>query len=224
MFELDCTPKGHLSIETVVNGPLDTNTYFVGSAGAWVAIDPAWRGERLVEGFRRAHPEDRLLGVVCTHGHADHVGGVAGIRSVLGEEAFFALPAKDIDIPAENIAEQRSMWGIETPDPGSPTRLLNEGDLLEVGDCVLQVMETPGHTKGGVIFFAATLDGNFAFVGDTLFPGGHGRTDFSGGSNEAILDSLARMARLLPRDVTCLIGHGPSTTMAAERASNPYMA
>ncbi len=63
------------------------------------------------------------------------------------------------------------MWGIETPDPGEPTRLLAEGDTLEVGDVCLQVIETPGHTPGGIVLFAATEQGNIAFVGDTLFPG-----------------------------------------------------
>ena len=63
------------------------------------------------------------------------------------------------------------MWGIETPDPGEPTRLLAEGDTIEVGDVCLQVIETPGHTPGGIVLFAATEQGNIAFVGDTLFPG-----------------------------------------------------
>ena len=115
------------------------------------------------------------------------------------------------------------MWGIETPDPGEPTRLLAEGDTIEVGDVCLQVIETPGHTPGGIVLFAATEQGNIAFVGDTLFPGSHGRTDLSGGDEAAIMCSLSKLAKMLPPDTVCLTGHGDSTTMARELMQNPFM-
>ena len=178
---LDVTPKGSVEIETLVNGPIQTNSYAVISDNECVIIDPAWEGERLVEHIRAKHPGVRMLGAVCTHGHADHVGGVAGVRTTVGEGCQYELCAKDVAVPHANIEEQRAMWGIETPDPGEPTRLLAQGDALEVGDICLQVIETPGHTPGGIVLFAATEQGNIAFVGDTLFPGGHGRTDLSGG-------------------------------------------
>lgn len=94
------------------------------------------------------------------------------MRTTVGEGCQYELCAKDVAVPHANIEEQRAMWGIETPDPGEPTRLLAEGDTLEVGDICLQVIETPGHTPGGIVLFAATEQGNIAFVGDTLFPGG----------------------------------------------------
>ena len=113
------------------------------------------------------------------------------------------------------------MWGIETPDPGEPTRLLAEGDTIEVGDICLQVIETPGHTPGGIVLFAATEQGNIAFVGDTLFPGSHGRTDLSGGDEAAILRSLSKLAQILPPDTVCLTGHGDSTTDGARAYAEP---
>lgn len=222
-MELDLTPH-RVHVETVVNGPIETNTYLFGCDGVWVAIDPAWDGERLVEHFRDAHPGERLLGAVCTHGHADHVGGVAGIRSVLGPDALYALPEHDVDMPTVNIAEQRSMWGIDTPDPGSPTRLLHEGDTVTVGSASLQVIETPGHTPGGIVLFTVSADGPMAFVGDTLFPGSHGRTDLRGGDEAAIVHSLKKLARMLPSETRCLTGHGPSTSMAVELQVNPFIA
>ena len=220
---LDIAPQGSVSIECLVNGPIETNSYFVGSAGGWVVVDPAWDGAALVERFYAEHPGEMLLGAVCTHGHADHVGGVAGVRVAMGEGCLYALPAKDAELPAQNIAEQRALWGIDTPDPGAPTRLIAEGDTLAVGEVTIQVMEVPGHTPGGVVLFIATEEGNIAFVGDTLFPNSHGRTDLAGGDEAAICRSLKKMARELPSDTVCLVGHGPATTMQSELAHNPFM-
>lgn len=146
---LDLTPKGSVEIETLVNGPIQTNSYAVISDNECMIIDPAWEGERLVEHIRAEHPGVRVLGAVCTHGHADHVGGVAGVRTTVGEGCRYELCAKDVAVLYANIGEQRAMWGIETPDPGEPTRLLAEGDAIEVGDICLQVIETPGHTPAG---------------------------------------------------------------------------
>ena len=219
---LDLTPKGSVEIETLVNGPIQTNSYAVISDNECVIIDPAWEGERLVGHIRAEHPGVRVLGAVCTQGHADHVGGIAGVRAAAGVDALYELCGKDAAVPHTNIGEQRAMWGIETPDPGEPTRLLAEGDAIEVGDIYLQVIETPGHT-GGIVLFAATEQGNIAFVGDTLFPGSHGRTDLAGGDEAAILRSLSKLARLLPPDTVCLTGHGDSTTMARELMQNPFM-
>ncbi len=140
---LDVTPKGSVEIETLVNGPIQTNSYAVISDNECVIIDPAWEGERLVEHVRAEHPGVRMLGAVCTHGHADHVGGVAGVRTAVGEGCQYELCAKDVAVPHANIEEQLAMWGIETPDPGEPTHLLAEGDAIEVGDICLQVIETP---------------------------------------------------------------------------------
>lgn len=220
---LDLTPRGSVSIETLVNGPIQTNSYAVISSGECLIVDPAWEGGRLVEHIQAEHPEVRVLGSVCTHGHADHVGGVAGVRAAVGGSALYELCAKDVAVTRTNIEEQRVMWGIETAHPGEPTRLLAEGDVVEFGNACLQVIETPGHTPGGIVLFAATEQGNIAFVGDTLFPGSHGRTDLSGGDEAAIVRSLSKLARLLPPDTVCLTGHGDSTTMERELAQNPFM-
>lgn len=220
---LDLTPRGTASIEALVNGPIQTNSYAVISSGECLIIDPAWEGERLVEHIYAKHPDAHVLGAVCTHGHADHVGGVAGARAAVGKGFLYELGAKDVLVSRENIEEQRAMWGIDTPDPGEPTRLLAEGDTIELGDICLQVIETPGHTPGGIVLFAATEQGSIAFVGDTLFPGSHGRTDLAGGDEAAILRSLSKLAQLLPADTVCLTGHGDSTTMARELMQNPFM-
>ena len=100
---LDLTPRGAASIEALVNGPIQTNSYAVISNDECLIVDPAWEGECLVEHIRTAHPEVRVLGSVCTHGHADHVGGVAGVRAVVGDSALYELCAKDVTVPRANI-------------------------------------------------------------------------------------------------------------------------
>lgn len=219
---LDLTPKGSVEIETLVNGPIQTNSYAVISDNECVIIDPAWEGERLVGHIRAEHPGVRVLGAVCTHGHADHVGGIAGVRAAAGVDALYELCGKDAAVPHTNIGNSELCGALRRPTR-EPTRLLAEGDAIEVGDIYLQVIETPGHTPGGIVLFAATEQGNIAFVGDTLFPGSHGRTDLAGGDEAAILRSLSKLARLLPPDTVCLTGHGDSTTMARELMQNPFM-
>ena len=92
-----------------------------------------------------------------------------------------------------------------------------------MGDVSFRVIETPGHTPGGIVLFAGTEDGDIAFVGDTLFPGGCGRTDLEGGDGAAIMRSIAKLGASLPVDTRCCIGHGPSTVIARELEVNPLM-
>ena len=144
------------------------------------------------------------------------------MRRVLGDVPFL-ISKDDAAFMPGAIKGMRQMWGIDTEDPGEPTRLLSEGDAVEFGGAHLQVVETPGHTPGGIVLFAATETGNVAFVGDTLFPGGHGRVDLEGGDGAQIIRSLGKMAAVLPADTLCLIGHGGTTTIGEERKSNMFM-
>lgn len=222
-FSLDLAAAGSIEIECVENGPLKTNTYFARSAGEVLVIDPAWDGEALAAGLAARHPGDRVVGICCTHGHADHLGGVAGMRRALGPGVPFMLPADDVPTVAESIASQRVRFHVDTPDPGRPDRLLHEGDVVAVGDARLQVVAVPGHTPGGIILFCACGEGRYAFVGDTLFPRGHGKTTLVGGDPAAMERSLAKIARVFPPDTVCLIGHGPSTVIGRELEENRHL-
>lgn len=222
-MKLDLEPKGTLSIECMVDGPIETNTYLAWSEGEAVIIDPGWEGEKLVHGFQGRHPGLKIVGIISTHAHADHTGGVAGARRVLGEDVPYLISAADASMIESDIVRMRDKWGFDYESPGAPTRLLKEGDKVRVGDAELQVFLVPGHTPGGIVLFSSSSRGHVAFVGDTLFPGSHGRTDLPGGSEKDIMRSLAKMARLLPKDTLCLTGHNESTTMADELRGNYYL-
>lgn len=222
-MKLDLEKRGSLSVHCVVNGPIQTNTYFAVSGADAVAIDPAWEGERLAEAFADLCPEASIRAIVCTHGHADHIGGVAGLRRALGDEVPFMISEQDGDFMEGAIASMREMWGFDHELPPTPDRLLREGDAISFGDVSLQVISTPGHTPGGIVLFCAAETGDVAFVGDTLFPGAHGRTDLEGGSEGAVIDSLGKIGHFLPADTLCLVGHNGTTTIADELEGNLFM-
>ena len=220
---LNLERHGSLDISCVVNGPIQTNTYFACSGGEAVVIDPAWDGERLARDFQETHPAVAITAIICTHGHADHIGGVAGMRRVLGKGVPFLISETDAGFMAPAIESMKAMWDFDFEMPPVPDRLLNEGDNIAFGDVELQVFATPGHTPGGIVLFCAAQTGDVAFVGDTLFPGAHGRTDLPGGDEPAIIRSLGKMAHLLPDDTLCLIGHNETTTIAREKQANLFM-
>lgn len=222
-MKLNLEPAGALDISCVVNGPIQTNTFFVCSKNEAIIVDPAWDGETLVRDFRAKHPSVDIKAIVCTHGHADHIGGVAGARRALGPEVPFLISAADAGFMAGAIDSMKAMWGFEFEMPPAPDRLLEEGDTLSFGNVELQVIATPGHTPGGIVLFCAASTGNVAFVGDTLFPGGHGRTDLEGGDEALVMDSLGKIGALLPPDTLCLIGHNGTTTIADELEVNLFM-
>lgn len=222
-MELDTSKKGSLSIHCVVNGPIQTNTYFAVSGDEAIIIDPAWDGEKLAEMLAECRPGARVAAVVCTHGHADHIGGVAGLRRALGDDVPFMISKVDAAIMGRAIQDMREMWGFDHEMPPAPDRLLEEGDTIAFGNVALQAIATPGHTPGGIVLFGAAETGDVAFVGDTLFPGAHGRTDLNGGSEKEIIASLGKLGHFLPVDTLCLIGHNDTTTIGAELETNLFM-
>lgn len=214
---------GALDISCVVNGPIQTNTYFACSQNEAIVIDPAWEGDRLIKDFLASHPKVELKAIVCTHAHADHMGGVAGARRVLGPQVPFIISRTDAQIIPYAVPSMKAMWNIEFEEPPAPDRTVKEGDTIEFGNVSLQVLMTPGHTPGGMVLYGALESGDVAFVGDTLFPGAHGRTDLEGGDELAILDSLGKIGHYLPAETLCLCGHNATTTVGDEVASNLFM-
>ena len=156
--------------------------------------------------------------ILLTHGHIDHAGEAG-------------LLAKELGVPIEGPHEADRFWISRLEDDGrrwglrgvpfEPDRWLEDGDTVTVGDLVLDVYETPGHTPGHVIFHHAPS--KLAIVGDVLFAGSVGRTDFPRGNHPQLIDSIVTKLWPLGDDTTFLPGHGPASTFAHERATNMFV-
>lgn len=194
-----------MKIRKIPVGMLQENCYFVSDEnGETAVIDPGDEADRLLGLLQSGGLTPRCI--LLTHGHFDHVGAAAALAEryhcpVYLHEADRTLPAR------------------LTGGPLPQTRALHEGDELAVGALRFRVLETPGHSAGSV----SLLCGDALFSGDTIFAGGSwGRTDFPGGSEPALRTSLRRLAALPPQ-TRVFPGHGPETTIAAERACDPFM-
>ena len=196
--------------------PLQTNCYAYVSAGECLVVDPGGSGAQLATVL----DDVSVTCVAATHGHGDHVGGAAALVRATG--APFAIHAADAEL-ARHSGEMSEVGRSYDENAPAPDRTLAEGDVLSVGTATFTVMETPGHTPGGVVLVGGGSAEGVAFVGDTLFPGSHGRTDLKGGDETTIMASLARMASEIAPETTLLCGHGPATTMRRELAQNPFL-
>lgn len=200
-------------------GPVQTNAYLIadGERREAAVIDPAWDGELiLAEAKRRAW---RIAHLWYTHAHFDHIGGAAAIADALNPLPLVALhPADHVLWRAEGGAP---LFGFRI-DPGpEPTIDLFQGQRLRLGQIVIEVRHTPGHTPGHCIF-VVPADG-VCFCGDLIFQRGVGRTDLPGGNWSELVNSIRAQVFTLPDETRLLSGHGEVTTVGEERKLNPFV-
>ncbi|GKX56132.1 MBL fold metallo-hydrolase [Leminorella grimontii] len=160
-----------------------------------------------------------LKQVLLTHGHSDHVGGAEKIAKRYGVP--IVGPHKDDAFWLEILPDQTTRFGMEHCDPFIPDRWLNDGDTVTVGNRTLNVMHTPGHTPGHVVFFSKA--DRLALVGDVLFYGSIGRTDFPRGDYQTLVTSINEKLWPMGDDVRFIPGHGPMSSIGYERVSNPFV-
>ena len=158
--------------------------------------------------------------LILTHGHLDHVGGTEPLAKELGIPVVG--PHKEDAFWLQGLPRQSEMFGFPMTEAFDPDQWLDEGDTVAVGNQTLSVLHTPGHTPGHVVLYSK--DANVAFVGDVLFKGGIGRTDFPKGDYQTLIDSIKGKLWPLGNEVTFIPGHGPISTFGSERVSNPFVA
>jgi hydroxyacylglutathione hydrolase len=205
-----------LIIKDLTVGPIMANCYIVGCEETKVAavIDPGDEADRIL--IVLAEAGLTVQTIINTHGHFDHVSANQRMKEATGAE----LLIHTLDAPLlSQLSTTAAAWGMSSEDSPPPDRTIAHGDVVQVGNIALKVIHTPGHTPGGI-----SLHSNKAvFVGDTLFAGSIGRTDFPGGDFGVLKTSIQEKLFTLNDDVTVYPGHMGLTTIGQEKRTNPFV-
>jgi glyoxylase-like metal-dependent hydrolase (beta-lactamase superfamily II) len=205
-------------LETFAVGPLQCNCTILGDEGAGeaIVIDP---GDDVTRIRRRLTELGlKLKQILITHGHIDHVGGALKLKRLTGAPILM----NENDLPQLELMDEQAGWvGVPTPEVELPDASLSEGMTVGLQGFPAQVLHTPGHTQGSVCLHFAPL--RMLIAGDTLFAGSIGRTDLPGGDGRQIIRSIQSRLLALPDETKVIPGHGPETTIARERDTNPFL-
>ena len=203
-------------LETLLVGPLGVNCYIVGDDKTREAlvIDPGGNARDVLDTLR--HGRLRLVAIVATHAHFDHLLALDEVRAQT--RAPFLIHADEAQVLA-NAATGALFFGFTMRQPAPADRLVREGDEVRAGSVSLKVLHTPGHSPGGICL----LYEKCVFVGDTLFQGGIGRVDLPGGDYATLMRSIRDQLLTLPDDTIVYPGHGDATTIGEERQLNPFL-
>lgn len=161
----------------------------------------------------------KLEQIWLTHAHIDHAGGTGTLAREEGLPIIGPHPGDQYWI--DGLPKQSQMFGFPPAEMFTPTRWLADGDTVQIGHSTLAVRHCPGHTPGHVVFYSA--EAQRAFVGDVLFAGSIGRTDFPGGDHDTLIASITERLWPMGNDTVFIPGHGPESSFGRERRSNPYV-
>jgi hydroxyacylglutathione hydrolase len=209
-----------MKIDSLILGAYETNSYVLRqseTATDCVVIDTGLNIGGLI-GFLE---EQQLnpVAIVLTHGHADHIGGLAALRSRFTDMKVY-IHELDAEMLTEPLANLSAMTGAPfTTEPQDFS--LRDQSVIELAGLELLVLHTPGHTPGGICLYSK--QDSVAFVGDTLFAESVGRTDFPGGSMPQLTSSIREKLFGLPDETRVYPGHGPATSIGHEKTHNPFL-
>ncbi len=199
--------------KSLVVGMFATNCYLLGCPETRQAavIDPGSEGKKIINEIHRL--ELQVKYIINTHAHVDHIAANSRLKETTG--GVICLHEKDL-LLYRNPSFGMSVVAGKQPEPD---RLVAEGEKIVFGSVQLEVLETPGHTEGGISLLGTGL----VFTGDTLFAGSIGRTDLPGGSLEQQIQSIHTRLMVLPEQTKVYPGHGPDSTIGREKQSNPFL-
>lgn len=206
------------SLRVFTGGPFGQNGYLLTcpDTGVSAVVDPgAWVADLLAVMDRE---KLRVEAILLTHAHLDHVEGLPALRDVCPAPIYL----HPMDQPLyDAVQAQAQAFGLQVGALPPPDRELHHGDQLQLGAMELEVIHAPGHAPGHVMFYLPSE--GLALVGDVVFQGSIGRTDLPGGDFRQLMESIRSRVLTLPDETRLLPGHGPETTVARERDSNPFL-
>jgi glyoxylase-like metal-dependent hydrolase (beta-lactamase superfamily II) len=204
-------------LERIVVGNLDTNCYIFGSAKEKevVIIDPGGSPELILSVLYGLTARVRYI--INTHGHMDHIAANRQIKRRTGAEICIHRADSEMLIDSRKNFSDLMVTPVTSPPAD---RLLNDGDVINVGELKLKVIHTPGHSPGGI----SMVSDGLVFTGDTLFAGSIGRWDFPGASYNLLLASVRNKLLVLDEDMIIYPGHGPTSNIGTEKKENPFFA
>ena len=218
MWKLGEFVEKEIFLKRMVVGPLQVNCYILGcpDKGEAAIIDPGDDAGEIASAVRESGLKP--LYILNTHGHPDHVGANEALKGEFG----LKIVSSPLDAALmQSGSDLLSLMGVRTVPSPPPDVTVGDGDTIDIGDIRLEVLHTPGHTEGGICLY--WREGGLLFTGDTLFAGSIGRTDFPGGSWPVLEKSIRERIYSLPGETVILPGHGESSTVAREKASNAFV-
>jgi len=202
-----------VKIETLTVGPFETNCYIVIFEKKAVIIDPGFEADRITEILRKKNVKAKYI--FYTHAHYDHIGSSAEVKKETNASVIMGEKEKSFfDDPSSVTCSMLQM----SSKPAAPDILCREGEEFHIEGCSMKIIETPGHTPGGISIFSE----NALFTGDCIFMGSIGRTDLPGGDSEELKKTIKKKILSLSDNVKIYPGHGPATSVKREKKDNLY--